>query len=34
MAFDIKPVLRDFLPCGDLRQPDWASELMAGYWRA
>jgi len=33
-VIDIKPVLRDFLPRGDLRQPEWASELMAGYWRA
>ena len=31
-VLDIKPVLREFLPRGDLRQPDWASELMKGYW--
>ena len=29
---DIKPVLREFLPRGELRQPAWASELMAHYW--
>jgi tRNA (adenine37-N6)-methyltransferase len=29
---DIKPVLREFLPRGELRQPAWASELMAQYW--
>src|SRR4051812_44029031 len=29
---DIKPVLREFLPRGELRQPAWASELMASYW--
>ena len=29
---DIKPVMREFLPRGDVRQPDWASELMAKYW--
>jgi len=33
-VIDIKPVLRDFLPRGEVRQPDWASELMAGYWQA
>lgn len=31
-VIDIKPVLREFLPRGEVRQPDWASELMAGYW--
>jgi tRNA-Thr(GGU) m(6)t(6)A37 methyltransferase TsaA len=29
---DIKPVMREFLPRGDIRQPPWAAELMAGYW--
>ena len=33
-VIDIKPVMRDFLPRGEVRQPDWASELMAGYWQA
>ena len=33
-VIDIKPVMREFLPRGDIRQPDWASELMAGYWQA
>lgn len=31
-VLDIKPVLREFLPRGDHRQPAWASELMRGYW--
>lgn len=31
-VIDIKPVMREFLPRGDLRQPEWAGELMAGYW--
>ena len=31
-VLDIKPVMRGFLPRGELREPDWASELMAGYW--
>jgi tRNA-Thr(GGU) m(6)t(6)A37 methyltransferase TsaA len=30
---DIKPVMREFLPRGDVHQPRWATELMAGYWR-
>lgn len=29
---DIKPVLRDFLPKGDVREPAWAEELMRDYW--
>jgi tRNA (adenine37-N6)-methyltransferase len=31
-VLDIKPVLREFLPRGELRQPAWSSELMAEYW--
>lgn len=31
-VIDIKPVMREFLPRGDIRQPDWASELMKDYW--
>ena len=29
---DIKPCMRGVLPRGDIREPDWARELMAGYW--
>jgi tRNA (adenine37-N6)-methyltransferase len=29
---DIKPVLRDFLPKGDVREPSWSEELMRNYW--
>jgi tRNA (Thr-GGU) A37 N-methylase len=29
---DIKPVMKEFLPRGEVRQPSWAGELMAGYW--
>jgi tRNA (adenine37-N6)-methyltransferase len=32
-VLDIKPVLREFLPDGPVRQPAWARELMADYWR-
>ena len=31
-VLDIKPVMREFLPRGDLRQPQWATELMKDYW--
>lgn len=31
-VLDIKPVMREFLPRGDIRQPDWAGELMKDYW--
>jgi tRNA (Thr-GGU) A37 N-methylase len=29
---DIKPVMREFVPRGDIVQPAWATELMASYW--
>jgi tRNA (Thr-GGU) A37 N-methylase len=29
---DIKPVLREFLPRDEVRQPAWATELMSEYW--
>lgn len=31
-VLDIKPVMREFLPRGTIRQPAWVSELMAEYW--
>jgi tRNA-Thr(GGU) m(6)t(6)A37 methyltransferase TsaA len=31
-VLDLKPVMSEFLPRGDLRQPAWSSELMATYW--
>jgi tRNA (Thr-GGU) A37 N-methylase len=31
-VLDIKPVLRGFLPRGDIREPEWAGALMQGYW--
>jgi tRNA (Thr-GGU) A37 N-methylase len=31
---DIKPVLREFLPREEVRQPAWATELMREYWLA
>jgi tRNA (Thr-GGU) A37 N-methylase len=32
-VLDIKPYLAEFGPRGDVLQPAWSSELMAGYWR-
>lgn len=31
-VLDIKPVLSQFLPRGELRQPPWVAEVMADYW--
>jgi tRNA (Thr-GGU) A37 N-methylase len=31
-VLDIKPVMREFLPRGEVRQPVWSSELMRDYW--
>ncbi len=31
-VLDIKPVMREFLPREDVRQPEWATQLMKGYW--
>lgn len=32
-VLDVKPVMREFLPRGEVRQPAWATELMQEYWR-
>ena len=32
-VLDVKPVMREFLPRGEIRQPDWATGLMQGYWK-
>jgi tRNA (adenine37-N6)-methyltransferase len=29
---DIKPWMSEFGPRGDVAQPSWSVELMAGYW--
>lgn len=31
-VLDIKPVMKGFLPRGDVREPAWAAELMQRYW--
>jgi len=32
-VLDIKPVMREFLPRGKIREPKWVNELMRGYWK-
>ena len=32
-VLDLKPYMKEFGPKGEIRQPSWASELMAGYWK-
>ncbi|HEX3899175.1 MAG TPA: SAM-dependent methyltransferase, partial [Mycobacteriales bacterium] len=31
-VLDLKPVMNEFLPRGQISQPTWATELMSGYW--
>lgn len=31
-VIDIKPVMAEFLPRGDIRQPAWSRSLMVDYW--
>lgn len=32
-VLDIKPVMAEFLPREEVRQPEWSSELMSLYWK-
>jgi len=31
-VLDIKPVMHEFQPVGEIRQPDWVSEMLKDYW--
>jgi tRNA-Thr(GGU) m(6)t(6)A37 methyltransferase TsaA len=31
-VLDIKPVMKGFLPRGEIREPAWAAEIMREYW--
>ena len=31
-VLDIKPVMREFLPAGEVLQPAWSHEVMSRYW--
>ncbi|OFX58464.1 MAG: tRNA (N6-threonylcarbamoyladenosine(37)-N6)-methyltransferase TrmO [Bacteroidetes bacterium GWA2_30_7] len=30
---DIKPVIKEFQPKGEIKQPVWVSDLMKNYWK-
>jgi len=30
---DIKPVMKEFEPKGDIRQPEWTQVIMKDYWK-
>lgn len=32
-VLDIKPVMKEFMPRGELVQPRWVDELMRDYWQ-
>lgn len=32
-VLDIKPVMAEFMPAGEIVQPEWAGELMRYYWK-
>lgn len=32
-VIDIKPVMAEFLPRGEVKQPDWSRQLMEDYWK-
>lgn len=31
-VLDIKPVMKEFLPIREIKQPQWSVELMGNYW--
>ena len=31
-VLDIKPVMKGFLPRGEIHEPPWAAEIMKDYW--
>jgi tRNA-Thr(GGU) m(6)t(6)A37 methyltransferase TsaA len=33
-VLDIKPYMAEFGPRGEVREPEWARELMTSYWEA
>ncbi len=33
-VIDIKPVLKEFFPSAEIKQPVWSSELMRKYWKS
>jgi tRNA (adenine37-N6)-methyltransferase len=33
-VLDVKPYMQEFAARGEVRQPEWSRELMAGYWNS
>ena len=33
-VLDIKPVFEEYLPKGEIKQPNWTKELMKNYWKS
>lgn len=31
-VLDVKPYMTGYAPRGEVREPDWAKEILAGYW--
>lgn len=31
-VIDIKPIMKEYLPQGEIKQPGWSTELMKNYW--
>ncbi|AKL85260.1 hypothetical protein D068_cds26310 [Bacillus atrophaeus UCMB-5137] len=31
-VLDVKPVMKEFLPRGEVKQPEWPVSLMKHYW--
>ncbi|MGC4037919.1 MAG: tRNA (N6-threonylcarbamoyladenosine(37)-N6)-methyltransferase TrmO [Chitinophagaceae bacterium] len=32
-VLDIKPVMKEFLPGSEIKQPQWSTDLMREYWK-
>ena len=32
-VLDIKPVIKEFLPKGEIKEPGWVKEIMKNYWQ-
>jgi tRNA-Thr(GGU) m(6)t(6)A37 methyltransferase TsaA len=32
-VLDIKPVYQEYLPNGEIKQPEWTREMMKDYWK-
>lgn len=30
---DIKPVMKEFIPREEIKQPEWATDIMKQYWK-